>query len=383
MKQKHIALVLATTVSLTACSSIPFFGKSDKKEDAPIKQQELDYHTPGVKNTGDMLIVPPDLTGIGQENRYTLPAGSGAVRASQIEQGQGKRDEVAVLPEVKNMHIEREGSQRWLSITDKPPEDIWPMLKVFWQENGFVIDKEDPATGFMQTQWAENRATIPTDIIRRLFQKVGLGSAYSSAYRDRFIARLERQKGGGSLVTFSHQGMEEELMGKEKDTSKWVPRDNDPNLEAQMLSRFMMRLGADQATVERELMQNTSAAGELAKIDNNRLILSGSHERNLHRVGLALNRIGLTVLSLDEARSVYLTQPADMETDAVSNVKPGIFKRWFGGKKTPEKEQKAQIAVAVRDTGNNDIITLHTADGTELNGKDAQDILQRLWKELR
>ena len=162
-----------------------------------------------------------------------------------------------------------------------------------------------------------------------------------------------------------------------------MPRDNDPNLEAQMLSRFMMRLGADQATVERELMQNTSAAGELAKIDNNRLILSGSHERNLHRVGLALNRIGLTVLSLDEARSVYLTQPADMETDAVSNVKPGIFKRWFGGKKTPEKEQKAQIAVAVRDTGNNDIITLHTADGTELNGKDANDILQRLWKELR
>lgn len=372
MNKNRIALITLTAVILTACSST--------KKETP---QELDYHTPGVKNTGDMLIVPPDLTGITQENRYTLPAGSGAVRASQIEQGQVNKDEVAVLPEVKNMHIEREGSQRWLSITDKPPEDIWPMLKVFWQENGFIIDREDPATGFMQTQWAENRATIPTDIIRRLFQKVGLGSIYSSAYRDRFIVRLERQKGGGSLVTFSHQGMEEELMGKEKDTSKWVPRDNDPNLEAQMLSRFMMRLGADQATVERELTQHTTVAGELAKIDNNRLILSGSHERNLHRVGLALNRIGLTVLSLDNANSTYLTQPADMETDTVSNVKPGLFKRWFGSKKTPEKVEKTQIAVAVRDTGNNDIITLHTTDGTELSGKDAQDILQRLWKELR
>ena len=177
--------------------------------------------------------------------------------------------------------------------------------------------------------------------------------------------------------------MEEELMGKEKDTSKWVPRDNDPNLEAQMLSRFMMRLGADQATVERELTQHATVAGELAKIDNNRLILSGNHDRNMHRVGLALNRIGLTVLRLDEANSVYLTQPADMETDTVSNKKPGIFKRWFGGKKTPEKEQKAQIAVAVRDTGNNDIITLHTADGKEYNAKNANEILHRLWKELR
>ena len=373
MNKNRIAIFVATAVILTACSST--------KKETPT-QQELDYHTPGVKNTGDMLIVPPDLTGITQENRYTLPAGSGAVRASQIEQGQVNKDEVAVLPEVKNMHIEREGSQRWLSITDKPPEDIWPMLKVFWQENGFIIDREDPATGFMQTQWAENRATIPTDIIRRLFQKVGLGSIYSSAYRDRFIVRLERQKGGGSLVTFSHQGMEEELMGKEKDTSKWVPRDNDPNLEAQMLSRFMMRLGADQATVERELTQHTTVAGELAKIDNNRLILSGSHERNLHRIGLALNRVGLTVLRLDEANSTYLTQPADMETDAVSNVKPGLFKRWFGKKET-KKTTKPQISVAVRDTGNNDIITLYTADGKKLSPQDEQDILQKLWKELR
>ncbi|MBQ1837352.1 MAG: outer membrane protein assembly factor BamC, partial [Neisseriaceae bacterium] len=133
MNKNRIALITLTAVILTACSST--------KKETP---QELDYHTPGVKNTGDMLIVPPDLTGITQENRYTLPPGSGAVRASQIEQGQVNKDEVAVLPEVKNMHIEREGSQRWLSITDKPPEDIWPMLKVFWQENGFIIDREDP-----------------------------------------------------------------------------------------------------------------------------------------------------------------------------------------------------------------------------------------------
>ncbi|MBR3424568.1 MAG: outer membrane protein assembly factor BamC, partial [Neisseriaceae bacterium] len=162
MNKNRIALIAVTAVIFTACSST--------KKETPT-QQELDYHTPGSKKPGDMLIVPPDLTGITQENRYTLPAGSGAVRASQIEQGNVNKDEVAVLPQVKNMHIEREGSQRWLSIDDKPPEDIWPMLKVFWQENGFIIDQEDPATGFMQTQWAENRATIPTDIIQLKGQK--------------------------------------------------------------------------------------------------------------------------------------------------------------------------------------------------------------------
>ena len=76
MNKNRIALIAVTAVIFTACSST--------KKETPT-QQELDYHTPGSKKPGDMLIVPPDLTGITQENRYTLPAGSGAVRASQIE----------------------------------------------------------------------------------------------------------------------------------------------------------------------------------------------------------------------------------------------------------------------------------------------------------
>ena len=363
---KRIIVVGVLATTLVACSS------TNSKEN-------LDYHTPGAKNPEDMLIVPPDLTGIVQNNRYTLPAGAGAVRASQLGNNAGVANgSNTVLPEIKNMHIEREGSQRWLSIGDKTPQEIWPILKVFWQENGFVIDQENPEIGFMQTQWAENRASIPSDPIRRLFQKVGLGNIYSSAYRDRFIIRLERQKSGGSFVTFSHQGVEEELLGKNKDSSKWVPRDNDPNLEAQMLSRFMMRLGADQALVEQELTRNSVTSGELAKIEGDNLILSGSHERNIYRLGLALNRIGLTVQNFNESDGSFTVQPADMESDAVSNVKPGLFPRMFGGKKETKVAKKDAFNIKVTNEGNSSIVSIPSN-----SGYNSKNILERLWRELR
>ncbi len=365
MHTKHIIVgVLAAT--MVACSST-------SPKDTP-----MDYHTPGAKNPEDALIVPPDLTGIIQNNRYTLPAGAGAVRASQLGQNEGVANSNIVLPQVKNMHIEREGSQRWLSIGDKTPQEIWPMLKVFWQESGFVLDQENPEIGFMQTQWAENRATIPSDPIRRLFQKVGLGNIYSSAYRDRFIIRVERQKSGGSFVTFSHQGVEEELLGKNKDSSKWVPRDNDPNLEAQMLSRFMMRLGADQTLVEQELTKNSSSYGELAKMEGDNLILSGSHDRNIYRLGLALNRIGLTVQNFNDADGIFTVQPADMESDAVSNVKPGLFSRMFGRKKETTVTKKDAFNIKVINEESSSIVSIPSN-----SGYNTKNILERLWRELR
>ncbi|MDO5686248.1 MAG: outer membrane protein assembly factor BamC [Neisseria sp.] len=369
---KHIKTVFAVAALsvLAACSS--------------SKEPELDYHTPGVKKTGDTLVIPPDLTGIAQNDRYTLPAGTGAVRASQLEDGAtvaGTGD--AVLPQVKNMHIEREGSQRWLTVGDKSPQEIWPLLKAFWQENGFIIDQENPATGFMQTQWAENRATIPTDPVRRLFQRVGLGGMYSSSFRDRFVVRMERTAKGGTAVTFSHQGMEEMLVGKDKDTTQWQPRASDPDLEAQLLARFMMRLGADQDTVQKELLQKSSVAGELAKLDGDRLLVSGTHERNVYRLSLTLDRVGLTVQNYDAANNTFTVQPADIEADAVSNAKPGFFSRLFGSKpQAAEKKPLMQVKITPQGKAT-DVVTLHHADGSAYRGKDGKDILDRLWRELR
>ena len=35
------------------------------------------------------------------------------------------------------MRIERAGTQRWL-VVQEPPEKLWPVVKEFWQESGFL-----------------------------------------------------------------------------------------------------------------------------------------------------------------------------------------------------------------------------------------------------
>ena len=57
-------------------------------------------------------------------------------------------------------------------------------MQEFWQDNGFALKTNAPATGIMMTDWAENRANIPDDWFRRTIGRV-IDFAYSSGTRDR------------------------------------------------------------------------------------------------------------------------------------------------------------------------------------------------------
>ena len=116
------------------------------------------------------LEVPPDLTSPARDNRYVVPESSGKTSATfsgyQAERGQQRNPASGmVLPEFDKLRVERSGTQRWLFVED-PPEKLWPVVKDFWQENGFLLKLELPEAGVMETDWAENRANIPQGGVR-------------------------------------------------------------------------------------------------------------------------------------------------------------------------------------------------------------------------
>ena len=85
----------------------------------------------------------------------------------------------------------------------------------------------------------------------------------------------------------------------------WQPGENDPNLEAAFLARFMQYLGVDGQQAEQALTQSVAArsnASELARVDNGTLLLAGDYGRNWRRTALALDRIGLTVIGQNAER---------------------------------------------------------------------------------
>ena len=139
----------------------------------------------------------------------------------------------------------------------------------------------------METDWAENRAKIPQGGIRNVIGKV-FDNIYSSGERDQYRARLERGKDGASTeIYITHRGMEE-VLSADKNTSKWKARANDPEMEAIMLQRLMVRFGGSEAQAASE--SGPAGAATLQEIfDGSKIIVVNDvFDRSWRRVGLAI-----------------------------------------------------------------------------------------------
>src|SRR5439155_20556183 len=189
------------------------------------------------------------------------------------------------------------------------------------------ISTEMPAAGVMETDWAENRAKIPQDLIRRTLGKV-LDSLYSTGERDKFRTRLERSADGSTEIYISHRGAQEVLTGAQKETSMWTPRPSDPDLEAEFLSRLMARLGSDKEAAKTAVANATpqeSHAKLVKDAGGARLDVDESFDRAWRRVGLALDRVGFTVEDRDRILGTYFVRYVDQ--DAQANASKGFLSR--------------------------------------------------------
>ncbi len=103
-------------------------------------------------------------------------------------------------------------------------DQLWPQVKEFWLQEGFLIKKEDPRVGILETGWLENRADIPQGMIRNVLGKV-IDSVYSAATRDQYRTRLERGADPGTTEIYvTHRGVEEVVSGSAIDPTTYGSR---------------------------------------------------------------------------------------------------------------------------------------------------------------
>ncbi|MDO4433761.1 MAG: outer membrane protein assembly factor BamC [Alysiella sp.] len=373
MKTNQILILALAAIGLVACSS-------DKNS------PKLDYQSENQKIIS--LEVPPDLNDPRNGDLYTLPAGISARHDATKVQADNKN---RVLAQVKDVRIERHGSQRWLVVDGKKAAEMWSLLRAFWLEAGFTIYSEEARAGLMETDWAENRAKLPNQGLRRLLDKVGIGGIYTTSERDKFLIRMEHNNQGGLDIFFTHKGLEEVYDNKNKDTTVWQPRASDPNLEAAFMARFMQYLGADEAVINQQLQQkiDDSKGTQFAKREANSVLVYGSAERNINRIASALDRTGLTVQQFVSERGMFVVRPAPNVSDAVRQAdskKTSWFGGLFGGNKTEEApvlEQAPQMFVALENAGNAQRIHLLDQMGKPYTGSNAAKWLDSLYRELR
>lgn len=373
-----LAALIAGT--LAACGS-----------NAPL-EKPLDYQSDTKVDKKASLEMPPDLTAPQIQNRYQLPdSGTASLNAYTNNAPQPNAAAVAtagnstLLATPANARIERGGTQRWLAIDGKQPEQVWPLLKAFWQDNGFVIKSEEPDIGLMETDWAENRAKLGMDPVRRLLEGVGLGGVMSTPERDKFRVRLERTA-NGTEVYFTHRGMYETYVNEGKSETKWQPRPADPELETEFLARFMVRLGSSeaQAQASAKAAQTQAPAVQRARVEGNQVVVDDDFDRAWRRVGLALDRVGLLVTDRDRSQGIYYVKPAKADAQNKSDDS-GFWQSlafWRDGKSAAPQQDEQYRIVLKSDAKRTDIAFLDKA-GQPLPAKMAEQFARKLEEQLR
>lgn len=356
-------------VAIAGCSALP--------------SNDIDYKSASTAKPRS-LEVPPDLVTPGKDERYSVPASGAASRAEyERSRSEGKKSDGAVLPQVTGMRIERQADQRVL-IVDQSADKLWPVVRQFWLDHGFVLTVENPETGLLETDWAENRAKIPEDMLRRTLGKL-FDRLYDTGERDRFRTRLDKINANQTEIVISHRGLMEVAKSSATDLkTTWTNRPPDRELEAEFLRRLMLRLGADQSRAQ-TLMAQAETATPTARIvktgDASSIEIAESFDRAWRRVGVAIDRLGFTVEDRDRTKGLFFVRYRDPTVEKQED-KGGFFSKMFSSSKPNESAEQYRVLVA--GNGQNGArVLIQDKTGKPTNDTNAQRMLAVLFEQLK
>lgn len=386
MRTLYVTALFFLLLILAGCGSIG------------IEKQRINYKS-GVTKVST-LEVPPDLTVPAFKEQHIVSGGGGgdvvASFSDFVKGGQGLQGNSGpvVLPEIKNIQLERSGNQRWLAVTGKV-ENVWPLVKEFWQEQGFNIKTDNPVAGIIETDWAEREAKVQEKGLSKLIGKV-FEQLHSSGEQDMYRTRLERGKDGNTTeIYISHRGMQE-VPQADKNGFKWSPRPNDPELEASMLQQLMIKLGGGTENYAKVGQKNnlqevagksslgSSNMPKLQEIDgNNVIILNEPFDKSWRKVGLALDQAGIEVQDKDRVKGIYFVN--------ANNVGMAKEKSWLNNMMFWRSENGADSAKnSPRGAARYQVTVRENSDGSEVGARNQQDgkdqatqrIIETLYKQL-
>ncbi|MEN9560340.1 MAG: hypothetical protein RLZZ502_1551, partial [Pseudomonadota bacterium] len=350
MLHKHV-LLLSGLALLSACSLVS------------KNQKDVDYRS---ASKGPALDIPPDLAKPKFDDRY-LEKGVGVAQGGTV-----------VLPKADKVRLERAGDVRFLVVNEKP-ELLWPTVVAFWQELGFAIEVNRPEAGVMETDFLEDRSKIEDSFLRSTLQRF-IGGLYSSGRRDKFRVRLERVAEGAEIY-LSHRGLEEKVIAQ--NDIRWLQTPANRELEAEMLNRLMIKIGFPQATANQVATQakaattaaatatNTGATASANAASNERAVRNTSadgfpqvqmdeaFDRSWRRVGLALDRIGFTVVDRDRSQGTYYVRFADEKKLG----KEESFLEKINVFKETNNSLAEQYRITVKDTSGVSTVRIFDKDG--------------------
>ncbi|WP_347554034.1 outer membrane protein assembly factor BamC [Robbsia sp. KACC 23696] len=366
-------LALSTVASLSGCA-----GLKDK-----LAGDKVDYSN--ATSVPD-LKVPAGLAQPKIETQYVAPPVAAVNHGPQmsITQDGAKTVGLPTAQDPLGMHVVKDSDQQWLIVDGRSPEELWPELKTFWADNGFVIALDSPTTGVMETDWAENRAKIPQDWFRRTFGKL-VDGIYSSGTRDKFRTRLEHTADGGTAIYITQHGMVEKDVGtgNTSTSTRWQDSPRNPQLELAFMGRLMERFGLSNAQAKQLIVSARPADARVVSLDTSSgapiLRVNEPVDRTWLRVGLALDRSDFLVDESNQQTGTFVVRYSNPVDDNARTS--GIFGKLFKGSATKGKGAPLHVAVRPDAAGRAQVMVLDT-NGQPDDSREARRLVTLLQAQL-
>lgn len=326
------AAVVSAIAALTGCNALGVnFG-----------DEKVQYET---STSRAPLEVPPDLNTVTNNDRFAVPSRPQIVSAN-AETAKARMDAEArgdqpsqVLPETDYAKVVRDGQFRYVHVAVSP-DRVWPLLQDFWASVGLAVKYQDAKTGIIQTEWAENKANLPKDIIRATIGKA-LDVVYDTGTRDQYRARMERAEDGTTNIFITHRQMVEVLKGRQEESTIWQPGPSDPELEAVMLTRLAQMLETEfnpKAKPEEQKALEQLAAVKYSPMSHIEegadgkpvaVVIDEPFDRAWRRVGVALDRGGFEVTDRDRSQGLFMINYLDPDYEQQKKSEQGFFANLF------------------------------------------------------
>ena len=389
LRALRLAAAIATAASLSGCSFLGIDFTNDK----------VQYES---SHSRANLEIPPDLTPLKNDDRFQVPARPGvisanaeAARAEAAAEAANPSTASSIVPSTERVKVMRDGAERWLRV-QASPEQLWPVVQDFWPSVGLVVRDQNAKTGYMETEWAENKAKLPQDIIRRTIGKV-IDFAYSTGEQDQYRTRMERNDDGTTDIFITHRSMVEVVTGAQKESTLWQPGPADPTMEAEMLQRLALRIESE-FTPDSSAKENDAAERQIAAqfkdepvatratVENGSdgkaaaVVLTDGFDQAWRRVGLVLDRMGFEQTDRDRTAGWVLVRYLDPAYEEAEKAKRGFFTNLFSSDAAIEAPS---YRIHLAGEGAQTRITVPGPDGMPDETGVAPTILGLLAEQLR
>jgi len=340
---KAVIFILSFSILLVSCST------SDEK---------AIYENVSVEKP---LIVPPDLELPKQNEAFTVPEIAPQSTTYNIySKNKSKGTSGGLLKErITGIKLLRDGAIRWLEI-DAQPEEIWAKAIDFYKKTGFKIKIKEPEIGLIETDWLENKAT---------------------GQLDKYRVRLERNNANTKTLLFlTHQGAKEKESSSTEKELTWIPVGSDPELEAEMLQRFLVYLGND----KKDALKIFSIDGQAKRTklvkekDKIFLIVKEIFPRTWRRTGLAIDRLGFVVEDKNRSAGIYYIKVSEkyIETEMDNDR---AFSKLF----SDDQQKMTQFIISLEDKKDKTQVRILTRQGDENKSPLQKHILEKLEELLK